>query len=468
MSDAEAIMWAVEKDPALRSDFCNLTILDTPPDSDRLRAKMRDALVAIPHLGQRVVSAPLRLAPPEWVDDPSLDLDYHLRHVALRAPGDGRALLDLCADLAEAPFDRGRPLWEFTIIEGLADGGVAMLQKLHHTITDGVGGLRLSLALVDFEPDPDPAAMNGPRGDGAPRLGGPPDRPAGAPGGSNTVLEVAKSAVIDAAHRQLGFAKQTLDGAAHLATHPLEVPGAIGDAARLAGSVRRQVLVTEAAHSDVLAGRSLRRHFELFTVPLPALRDAARALGGSINDAFVTGIAGALGAYHRQAGSDVDALRMAMPVSTRARGDTSANRFAPLRVIVPIAPPDVRPRFTATRAALDDAKQERALGSLDRLASLAAGFPTSLLVAFTRAQTRTIDFATSNLRGSPVPLYLAGARIRANWPLGPRTGSAVNVTMISYCDECHLGLNIDPAAVTDIEGFLDCVRDSFDALIAAA
>src|SRR5450631_2353584 len=162
MSDSEAIMWAVEKDPALRSDFCNLTLLDSTPDPDRLREKIGDALRGIPRLGQRVVSAPLRIVPPEWVDDPDLDIGYHVRRVAAPKPGGVRELLDLCAALAEAPFDRSRPLWEFTVIDGLAGGRTAMLQKMHHTITDGVGGLKLSLALVDFEADPEPVASVAP------------------------------------------------------------------------------------------------------------------------------------------------------------------------------------------------------------------------------------------------------------------------------------------------------------------
>jgi WS/DGAT/MGAT family acyltransferase len=462
MSDAEAIMWAVEKDPALRSDFCNLSILEHAPDPKRLRAKIDDVIRAMPRLGQRVVSAPLRIAPPEWVDDPSLDLEYHLRHVSLPAPGDERALLDLCASLAEAPFDRGRPLWEFTLIDGLANGRVAMLQKMHHTITDGVGGLKLSLALVDFEADPiaeTPISEAPISEDGLGR---------GVGGRSPSPLDVARAAAHDAAAKQVSLAKQTIEGAAHLATHPLEVPGAICDAARLAASVRRQVLVTESAYSDVLKPRSLRRHFELFEVEMPALRDAARTLGGSINDVFVTAIAGALGDYHAARGSEVRDLRMAMPVSTRQRGDQGANRFAPLRVVIPIQPADVLPRFAATRAALDAAKGERALGAIDRLAGIASGLPTSLLVAFTRAQTRTIDFATSNLRGSPVPLYLAGAPIEANFPLGPRTGCAVNVTMLSYRDSCQLGFNLDPAAIVAPKEFMAAVSASFAEVIAIA
>lgn len=457
MSDAEAVMWAVEKDPALRSDYCNLTILEHAPDPDRFAAKLEDALIAIPRLAQRVVSAPLRIAPPEWVADPALDLDYHVKRVSLPEPGDERALLDVCASLAETPFDRGRALWEFTLIEGLSDGRVAMLQKLHHTIADGVGALKLSLALVDFEPDPPVETERRKRKSGIDR------------GESATSpLTVARDAIRDAAFKQAALARQSLEGVAGLVTNPKRVPGAVSDGVRLAGSLRRQLLVTEPAHSDVMIERSLRRHFEIVTTSLPAVRAAANALGGSINDVFVTAIAGALGDYHAARGSEVSDLRMAMPVSTRQRGDSGANRFAPMRVIIPIRPLDPRARFAHTHEALASAKSERALGSLDLVAGFTAGLPTSLLVALARAQTRTIDFAASNLRGSPVPLYLAGAPIMGNFGLGPRTGCAVNVTMMTYCDECHLGLNVDPAAIVEPAEFIEAVRVAFDELASMA
>ena len=115
---------------------------------------MQRALDAIPRLGQRVIGTPLRIVPPEFADDPTLDLDAHVRVVAVPAPGDDRALLDLCGALAEQPLDRARPLWEFTIIEGLTEGRAAMLQKVHHTVTDGVGGLKLSIAMIDLDRDP--------------------------------------------------------------------------------------------------------------------------------------------------------------------------------------------------------------------------------------------------------------------------------------------------------------------------
>src|SRR5262249_47987344 len=160
MSNAEAVMWAVEKDPALRSDFCNLTILDRRPSDERILATLDRALAGIPRLRQRVIGAPLRIVPPEFAEDPTLDVNAHVRVVAVPPPpppGDARALLGLCGALADQPLDRARPLWEFTLIDGLPDGRAALLQKVHHAITDGVGALRLSLALVDFERDPEPA-----------------------------------------------------------------------------------------------------------------------------------------------------------------------------------------------------------------------------------------------------------------------------------------------------------------------
>ncbi len=457
MSDSEAIMWAVEKDPALRSDFCNLTILESSPDPDRLRAKIEDAVVGFPRLGQRVVSAPLRIVPPTWVDDPDLDVAYHLRRIAAPEPGELRELLDLCAALAEAPFDRSRPLWEFTVIDGLADGRTAMLQKMHHTITDGVGGLKLSLALVDFERDPPRSTRAHEAHDaGAEATEAARQSPVG----------VLRGALGDAVGRHISATRNLAVGAGHMVTHPTEAPSGALDVLRMAGSLRRQLLVTGNARSSVLTGRSLRRHLEVFSVSLPAAHDAARHLGGTVNDAFVTGVAGALGRYAVKMGGTADELRMAMPVSTRERGERAANRFVPTRLLVPTDPRDVRERFALIADRLHRTRSEPAVAAAELLAGFASGLPTSMLVAATHSQTRTIDFATSNLRGSPVPLYLAGTRILANYPIGPRTGCALNVTVLSYCDELHIGLNIDPAAVTDIPLLMECLDESFGELLS--
>ena len=469
MSDSEAIMWAVEKDPALRSDFCNLTILESPPDPGRLRSKIISAADAVDRLHQRVITPPLRIAPPEWVDDPALDVDYHLRHVAAPAPGGTRELLDLAASLAETPLDRSRPLWEFTLIEGLADGRAALLQKVHHAVTDGVGGLRLSMHTVDLEPDPPGAATVAE--DIRAELGAQHRTEAAAnPLAHRSPLDVTRGAVADGIARRAALTRRAVVGAAHLASHPGDVPSVGRDVARLVASLRRQLLVAGRGRSGAFTSRSVRRHFEVRSYPLGPAKGAAHALGGSVNDLFVTGVAGALGLYHDRMGHPCDALRMGMPVNLRHREERVgvSNRFGPVRVVVPVGPKDPAARFDAVRERLAGTKQEPALGLVEELAGLVSGLPTSVLVALTRSQARTIDFITSNLRGSPAPLYLAGRRIIASYPFGPRTASAVNVTLMSLVDEMHLGINLDPAAVTDVALLIDCLDESFAALLDLA
>jgi diacylglycerol O-acyltransferase len=462
MSDAEAIMWTVEKDPALRSDFTNITVLDGRPDEGRLRAKLDAALADIPRLSQRVVAPPLRLAPPEWRDDPTLDLDYHLRKVAAPAPGGTRELLDVAAAFSATPLDRSRPLWEFTLVEGLEGGRTALLQKVHHAVTDGIGGLKLSLSLVDFEPQPGPVEprRSPARHSAADEAADPVKR--------TTPLDVLTDALTFNVRTRFAAARRGIETAGRLVAHPDQARRNLGDAAALAASVRRQVLVTEASRSDLLRPRSLGRRFEVVQVPLDDAKRAASNLGGSLNDLFVTAVTGALGSYHDRMGDPCDELRMAMPVNLRTdRGDVAGNNFAPSRVLVPVGPKEPAARFEVIRDRLADVKREPALGAAGSLAGLVAALPTALLVTLTRSQARTIDFATSNLRGSPVDLYVGGARIAANFPMGPRTGCALNVTLLSYKGSLDLGLNLDPAAVTDPAALLECLDESFAALLAA-
>ena len=463
-------MWAVEKDPALRSDFLNITILERKPDERRVRAKLEGMLEEIPRLTERVVSPPLRIAPPAWRPDPDFDLDYHLRKVAVPAPGGMRELLDLSAAIAAAPLDRSRPLWEFTLVEGLEGGRAALLQKVHHTVTDGVGGIKLSLSLLDFEPDPpDADATRSPAQRIAAETKATERRSATAdPVDRTTPVDVLNDALAFAVRGQLSRARGAIEGALGLLTHPDRAGRGVGEALALARSIRRQVLVTEPARSPLMSGRSPQRRFETFRAPLDDARAVADRLGGTVNDVFVTGVTGALGLYHERMGTPCEELRMAMPVNTR-RGDKPAgtNQFAPTRVVVPVQPKDPIARFQLVHERLGALRDEPAIAAAGSLAGLLAPVPTALLVALTRSQARTIDFATSNLRGSPVELYAGGARIEANYPMGPRTGCALNVTLLSYKGSMDMGLNVDPAAVSDSEALLDCLGDSFDDLLAA-
>ncbi len=263
MSPSEAIMWAAEKDPALRSDFSNLTLLDGMPDVDRLRDKVEQALISLPRLAERVVSPPLRLAPPEWRPDPTLDLSYHLRRVALPEPGTLRDLLDLAASISAPPLDRSRPLWEFTLIEGMADGRAALLQRVHHTVTDGVGGLKLSLSLVDFERDPEPTIHDTVRAIDEEEKGRQLHEVLDDPLTRDSPLGVLRDAMDYAVAHNFDLARRGISAGADIALHPTAAPRRMQDAVGLVGSLRRQVLVGGGPRSpllaDALSRASLRR-----------------------------------------------------------------------------------------------------------------------------------------------------------------------------------------------------------------
>jgi WS/DGAT/MGAT family acyltransferase len=455
MSDVEALMWNLEKDPYLASTFANVTVLDGPPDPDRLRGRLAHAVNVVPRLRQRVMPALGRLAPPEWQDDPDFDLGYHIKHIALPAPATERTLYDLAAVLAAAPLDRTRPLWEFTIIDGLEGGRAALLQKIHHTVTDGEGGVRMSAEFIDFSregPDapPEPVAETEPVEQPTPNL-------------FATASETASHNL----RRGLGAGRRAAEGAMQLLLHPERIPATGLDAVAAVQSLARQAAVTDHAHSPLWTERSLRRHFDVLRIPLDDTKRASKALGGSVNDLFVAGAAGAAGAYHRANGTDVDELRISMPVSTRTDRSMGGNAFTPARLLVPVGLPDPVERFTAIRDRLAVTKGERSLTMASSFAGLVNVLPTSVLVRFARQQTETVDFATSNVRGAPFDLYVGGARILGNYPMGPTGGTAFNLTVLSSGGSLDMGLNVDAAAVEDPDLLRNCLEESYAELLAA-
>jgi WS/DGAT/MGAT family acyltransferase len=453
MSDAEALMWNLEKDPSLRSTFLNVTFLDRAPSFEGFRARIAKAVAEIPRLRQKVDPGPGRLAPPSWVDDPAFDLDFHVRRVGLPAPGTDRQLLDYAAAEFGDAFDRARPLWRYTIVEGLSDGRAALLAKMHHTITDGVGGVRLSAMFIDLERDaPDPVVEP---------VAAFADSPEG-------LVEDLRDALAHGFRRQLGITQRSAAQLVDTLLHPQRVPGQVAGAIEVVRSLARQAVVTDSARSPLWTGRrSLGRRFEVLTVDLDGLKAVSNALGGTVNDGFVCGVAGGAGAYPRERGVEVDDLRVSMPVNTRTDKSAGGNAFSPTRALVPAGTKDPVERFEGVRSALNVTKSERGLGSAEALIGvLNALLPTSVLVSVARSQVETVDFATSNLRGAPWDLYIAGAEILGNHPMGPTGGTAFNATVLSYRGGLDMGLNIDTAAIDDPELLKTCVRESFEELLA--
>jgi WS/DGAT/MGAT family acyltransferase len=327
-----------------------------------------------------------------------------------------------------------------------------MVQKLHHAVTDGIGGIRMSEQFIDLERDAtEPIA---------------PDRPVPLP----LTGSLATTTVDTLTHnlrRGLGVARRAAEGGAALAIDPRRAASAVTEGVELGRSIVRQLVVTDHAHSPLWTSRSLRRHMEVLRAPLDDAKAAAKELGGSLNDLFVTAAAGGAGAYHRAAGVEVGDLRMAMPVNTRTDRSAGGNAFTPSRVLIPAGVEDPTERFQAVRERLTRVREERSLAAAEGLAGFANLLPTSLLTRMARQQVETVDFTTSNIRGAPFPLYIAGARIEANHPIGPLAGTAWNLTLMSYDGSLDMGLNVDAGAVTDPEGLRAAIEAEMGALVAA-
>jgi len=422
LSDTEALMWSIERDPLLRATFLTVTLLDRPPDVARFRRRMAHAAARIPRLRQRIDDC-------QWVDDSDFDLDYHVRHIALPLPGTDRHLLDDAAHDYEHAFDPTRPLWQLTIVDGLDGDRAALLANLHHTITDGVGGVRMSAMFVDVERDA-------------------PDEPTLDPGPRK---ETVPPSVGESVRRAVD-----------------ELRGTVWDPIGTVRSIGNQLLVVDGARSPLWRGRrSLGRRFDTLRVDLEAAKRAARRLGGSLNDLYVTGVVRGVGAYHRSRGVPVAELRMSMPISTRTDKSSGGNAFTPLRVLVPTDVADPVDDFRAVQARIGTVKRGRALSLVASLTGVLTSLPSPLIARLARSQVETVDFACSNVRGAPFDLYVAGAHVDANHAMGPTAGTACNVTLLSYGGSMDIGINSDTAAVEDPEALRDSIANGLVETIVA-
>lgn len=469
-SDAEALMWRLEKDPHLTSTFGAVMVLDRAPDHQMLRRRLDYTAHAIGRLRQRVQPAGGGL-PPVWVDDPAFDLDYHVRRIACPRglggrPATLREALDVVAVLMADPLDRTRPLWQYVVIEGLRGGKAVVLQKMHHTLTDGERGVELSLQYMDFERDaPEPPGVADAL-DRSPAAAGAddaePDRSDSAAGAASTA-DTVREFVAGGLRLPIGVARQVRD----LLTDPASIPDATTAAARTLRGIVTQLSDTAGARSPLWTERSVRRRLVPLQAPFQATKAAARSLGGTLNTAFLTAAAHAAGAYHAELGQPVEALRASMAVSTRTES-SGGNAFSLARMTVPTAEMPIVERFHLVEQAISAGREASGGAGLDALAALTAGLPTSLLTRIARQQAETVDFATSNLRGSPLPMFLSGAQIEAVYPLGPLLGVAFNLTLMSYLGSLDMGLHVDTAAVAEPELLGRCFTQAFKELERAS
>ncbi|MDQ6613856.1 MAG: WS/DGAT domain-containing protein [Actinomycetota bacterium] len=456
MGDTDALMWSIEKDPMLRSTITSVLVFDRPVDHDRLTDKVERASRAIPRLRQRVMANTFSIAPPRWETDPNFDLRYHLRFVASPGAGTMADVLATTSPEAMSGFDLARPLWQLLVVDGMAEGKSAVIVKLHHTITDGIGALRLGMQLFDMEESP--------TSDAGPLPDAPPVHVLSQ---WERVLDAWNHEQRQGLELVSRLLPATAGGLTQLVFAPGETIRRVGD---MAGSFGRLLAPANGPLSPVMTGRSLSIDLDMLSVPIADAKAAARAAGGRLNDFFVAGVVGGLRRYHDQHGVAPESLRMGMPISLRSSRapDSGGNQFVPIRFVVPLQIDDPAERMRALRDLVAEQRAEPALALVDAASLVTRRLPRAAQIGVLGGLMRTVDIVTSNVPGVDVPLYLAGARMEAQYPFGPRSGAAVNVTLLSYLDGLFIGVNTDPAAVPDPFVFMACLRDGFDEVLKVA
>lgn len=444
MRETDSFSWTMERDPLLRMPIVAVARFEGTPDFEHVAARLDRLSRAVPMFRQKVVEPPLRLAPPKWVLDADFDLSWHVRRLRAPEPATFEAVLDLARQFGTAAFDPVRPMWEATLVEGMEGGRSALILKVHHTLTDGIGGMQLLLHVFDVEP----AGAD---------LGDEPPLPAAGAGDAS----LADAVEFDT-RQVLTIARTVTTTLLRGARRPLST------AARLLSTGRSAAEVLAPANrllSPVMTGRGLRRRYAPVDVPLARLKLAGRVAGGTVNDAFLGAVTGGLRRYHELHGRPVEALRVTLPISTRAEGDPEeGNRIALVRYVVPVGIADPVRRIQADRELAEHWKHAPALPHMEPI----TGAVNRLPAAYLQGLAKHVDFVASNVPGLPVQVYCGGVPVVSLHPFGPTGGSAVNLTLLTYRDTCHVGVNMDTLAIPDGDVFLDCLRAGFDEVLALA
>ncbi len=452
MSQTDAFTWAMESDPRLRSTVVTVILLDRSPDWDVVRERFHLVGRNLPMFRKIVVETP-GPTPPRWEFAPDFDPDFHLRRVSAPEPGNLEGVLEMARVAAMSDFDRARPLWTATLIEGLDDGGAAVLLKFHHALTDGVGGVQIAMTIFDLTEEP--------RQMGAVEAGA--DEPEVHPQGP-------LSDYVDALRYDVGVVRRAVTGAVAGAPKLLfktvrEPIKTAESAAELAASVYRFARPVAETGSPLMKERTLVRRLAVHEVPLAKLKEAAHRGGGALNDAFVAGISGGLRRYHEKHGATVDELHLTMPISIRKEGDQmGGNHITLARFDVPVGLADPARRISETRERCIQVRNERSTAYVQILAGAMNLMPRWYI----GSMLRKVDFLASDVPGIPVPVYLGGAKVRMQYAFGPTIGASVNVTLLTYADTCSLGIDVDTGAIPDFEQFCDCLVQGFDEVLALA
>ena len=429
-----------------------------PPYRDFLR--LIDArLDRVPRYRQRVQFVPFKQGRPVWIDESQFDLEYHVRHTALPAPGGDEELKRLAGRLFSQALDRDKPLWEMWLVEGLGDGAdparasgdrFAIISKTHHCMLDGISGVDLATVLMDTEPSTDAPASAAEW------------KPRPAPKSSELFATSLKEQITNPI-QVVRDALQSNNDARKLLR---EIAGGVKPLLGLAG----MGLAPASALNRPIGPH---RRFEMFDLDLPEIRKIRRALRGTVNDVILAVVAGALRHWLEARGESLGPdLRALVPVSMRGAHDrnTFGNQVSAVFCPLPVGEANPLERLRKVRDAMKGIKESGQAVAAAALASLSDFAPPTLLAQAARLQavTRFFNLVITNVPGPQFPLYLLGRRLHGCYPQVPLAAQqSVGVALLSYHGHICVGLLAD-LDVRDLPALGTAMRAALDELLAAA
>jgi diacylglycerol O-acyltransferase len=434
-----------------------------------VKSLLRERLPVLPPLRWRLAEVPLGLDYPYWVDDGEFDLDYHVRELALASPGSDAQLAEQTARIMSRPLDRARPLWELYVIEGLESGAVAVLTKIHHAVVDGLSGAEIMGLLLDLVPEGRELPET------APPSAGP------APGG----MELFARGLLGLPRYPMRMLRSLPAAIPNLDQTPFGVLPGAGTLTRLAARLSRDggpgPTNLVAPKTSFNAPVSPHRRFVFGKLPLADVKAVKNAHGVTVNDVVVSVCAGAVRNWlvaHGELPEDPLVAQIPVSVRTDEQWGTFGNRILLMAAPLHTEIEDPVERLRATHesllvmkerhralpaALLQDANHFVPPAVFARAARLTFAFSTS------RPGRPTWNLVISNVPGPQFPLYLAGARLEANYPVSVITdGMGLNITVMSYMGSLDFGLVADRDQMPDLERVMDGLRAELEALTPAS
>lgn len=450
LSDADAIFLSMET-PSSSGHVGALMLLEPPDDGcidfERLRTHIRSRVSLVPRFSWKLKSIPFGVDRPYWVEAPEFDPRDHIIRTAIPSPGTMKQLTALVGRLHAQPMDRARPLWEVWCIEGLEGGRVAIYQKTHHCLVDGAGGTGLAEIMADLTPD----------------ATAPPFVPDGfneSPPTSPSPMHLAKCALSNAVSRPSRLASHLGRGIQHW-MGTVQERSDDGGVERLA--FNRNI--------------SRRRSIATASIELERVLDLKKHFDVKVNDVVLEIVGSAVSRWLREQGGKSHRSVFAMcPISTRGSDNGLGNQITNMTVSLATDLADPAARLRKIHENSTAAKLGVEKGSFDWMAIMAESFAPGVAEWMMKAADLVGDlgplpgnFVVSNVRATPVPLYMAGARIASIMPLSMLTvGQGLNFTVVSYCDHIDVGIIVDPELVPDPWALADHLQTALEELETAA